>query len=178
MEPNYNKLCFFDTETVGLNPNYIVSLAYIAYENGEKIADGMIICNPDYPISKEASETNGFTNEMVKDYPLFPKQWKKISKYFDNAILIAHNSNFDVKALKEEAKRYNITLPCFWVCDTLANAKKLIPKGVTQNYRLGTLCDYFGITLKNWHTADADTRACLRLYNKLIEISDGNLIVK
>ena len=82
MEPNYNKLCFFDTETVGLKPNYIVSLAYIVYEDGKKIADDMIICNPDYPISEDASKTNGFTNEMVKDYPLFSKQWKKISKYF------------------------------------------------------------------------------------------------
>lgn len=29
--PNYNKLVFFDVETVGLNPNHPVSLAYIAY---------------------------------------------------------------------------------------------------------------------------------------------------
>ncbi len=178
MEPNYNKLCFFDTETVGLKPNYIVSLAYIAYENGKKIAKDMIICNPDYPISEQASKTNGFTNEMVKDYPLFSEQWKKISKYFDNAILIGHNCPFDVSALKIEAKRYGIVLPNFWSCDTLANAKRLIPKGVTANYRLGTLCDYFGIVLKDWHQADSDTLAALRLYNKLIEISDGNLIVK
>lgn len=178
MEPNYNKLCFFDTETVGLSPNYIISLAYIAYENGKKVADDMIVCNPDYPISEAASQTNGFTNEMVKDYPLFPEQWKKITKYFNNAILIGHNCPFDVLALKTEAKRYGFGLPNFWVCDTLANAKALIPKGKTANYKLGTLCDYFGINLKNWHSADADTRACLRLYNKLIEISDGNLIVK
>lgn len=61
--PNYNKLCFFDTETVGLRPNYIISMAFIVFENGKKIADDMIVCNPDYPISPEASKTNGFTDE-------------------------------------------------------------------------------------------------------------------
>ena len=51
-QPNYNKLVFFDTETVDINPNYIISLAYIAYENGKRVDKGMIICNPNYPISE------------------------------------------------------------------------------------------------------------------------------
>lgn len=176
--PNYNKLCFFDTETVGLRPNYIISMAFIVFENGKKIADDMIICNPDYPISPEASKTNGFTDEQVKDYPKFDKQWEKIKDYFDNAILIAHNSSFDVKAINLEFKRYDIEPPKYWVCDTLSNARKIIPKGDVPNYKLGTLCDYFNITLKNWHTADADTKACMRIYNKLVELSDGELDVK
>ena len=50
-EPNYNKLCVYDTETTGISPNYIISLAYREVENNKIVDKGMIICNPDYPIS-------------------------------------------------------------------------------------------------------------------------------
>ena len=34
---NYNKLVFVDTETVGFKPPYIISIGFIAYENGKRI---------------------------------------------------------------------------------------------------------------------------------------------
>ena len=30
-QPNYDKLVFFDTETTGFKPPYIISIAYVAY---------------------------------------------------------------------------------------------------------------------------------------------------
>ena len=36
--PNYNRILAFDTETVSIKPNYIISLAYIFFENGKKVA--------------------------------------------------------------------------------------------------------------------------------------------
>lgn len=177
--PNYNKLVFFDTETTSISPNYIVTLAYIAVENNKVVKRGMITCNPDYPISPQASAVNGLTNKMVADKPYFDEAWKDIQEYFENAILIAHNSNFDCKALRLEFKRYGLEFPKHWECDTLANAKRLIPKGETKNYKLATLCDYFGIDLGDaYHIADFDTEALLRVFNKLVKISNGNLEVK
>ena len=41
-----------------------------------------------------------------------------------------------------------------------------------------SIIDYFGINLDNWHSADADTLACLRVYNKLIDLSGGDLKVE
>lgn len=177
-QPNYNKLVFFDTETVDINPNYIISLAYIAYENGKRVDKGMIICNPNYPISEQASAVNGFTNENVAKEPLFPEHWEKIKCYFEDAILIGHNCSFDIRALRTEFQRYNITPPNFYSCCTCLNAKKIIDKSKVKNYKLGTLCEYFGITLDNWHSADADTLAALRIYNELVKLSGGHLDVK
>ena len=67
----YSKLLFFDTETVAISPKYIISIAYILYENGKRKDYGYVICNPDYPISPGASRVNGFTNENVANKPLF-----------------------------------------------------------------------------------------------------------
>ena len=177
--PNFNRLCFFDTETVGLRPNYIISMAYIFFENGKKVKEDCIIANPDYPISPEASAVNGFTNENTKDYPKFNEIWPTIKEYFEDSIWIMHNSPFDKRALYTEFERYNIDIPeSFYVCDTLENAKKIISKEEVPNYKLGTLCNYFNIKLDRAHEADADTLACMRLYNKLVKLSNGDLIIK
>lgn len=176
--PNYDRICFFDTETISINPNYIISLAYIYYENGKKVSQNCIVMNPDYPISPQASAVNGFTDDMVKDKPKFDDVWPTIKQYFTNSIWVCHNLPFDKRALYTEFRRYDIEIPDFFTCDTLENAKNYIAKGITENYKLGTLCDYFGIELKNWHTADADTLACMRVFNKLINLSNGDLIIR
>lgn len=177
-EPNWNKLVFFDTETVSINPNFIISLAYIAYEDGKRTGYGEIICNPDYPINPEASKVNGFTDEMVADKPLFDEQWPTVEKYFSDAIWIGHNIGFDVRAVRREAKRYEIDLPQHWTLDTLKNARLIIPKSEVENYKLETLCNHFNITLDNYHNSLIDTYACLRVYNELVRLSNGNLLVE
>lgn len=177
--PNYNKLVFFDTETVGLNPNHPISLAYIAYQNGKRVAQDCIIMNPEYPISPEASKVNGFTDEYVKQFPTFKEVWPDIKKYFEDSIWIGHNVLFDKRSLYTEFRRYEIDIPeSFYTCDTLENAKKLISKEDVPNYKLGTLCEFLGIKLENAHQADADTEGAMRLFNKLVKLSNGNLIIK
>lgn len=177
-EPNFNKLVFFDTETTGFKPPYIISIAMIAYENGKRTCAKYLVCNPDYPITYGASKVNGFTNESVQDLEEFPAIWGEISYYFENAIWIGHNVNFDQRALSISLSRYNGVIPKHWTCDTVENAKALIPSTEVNNYKLNTLCDYFGISLENHHQASDDTIACLRIYNKLVELSNGNLIIR
>lgn len=177
-QPNYNKIVVFDTETTGMSPPYLVSLAFRCYENSKLIKKDYIIVNPKYPISPGASKVNGFTDEQVMNYPDFKEQWENIKEYFENAILIAHNISFDKRVLLTEFARYNIEVPTFWTCDTLENAKMLVPKKQVNNYKLGTLCDYFGFPIDRWHEADADCYFCLKVFNKLVQLSNGQLIVR
>ena len=178
MEPNYNKLVFTDTETVSIRPPYIISIAYIVYENGKRIAAGQKICNPDYPIDPGASQVNGFYNEDLLDKPLWSEVWDEIKEYYEDSIWIGHNISFDNSAIVKSNSRYGIETPRHWTCCTMKNARVLVPKPTVVNHKLGTLCDYFGINLDNWHSADADTLACLRVYNKLIDLSGGDLKVE
>lgn len=178
-QPNYNKLVFFDTETVSLRPPYIISIAYIAYENNKLSKAEYLVCNPDYPIDPGASQVNGFYNDDLLDNKLWPEVWDNIKEHFENAILLGHNVNFDETALFQSNSRYNIPMPKkYWTCCTMKNARLLLPKPTVINHKLGTLCEYFSINLDNWHNASADTLACLKVYNKLIELSDGNLKIE
>ena len=97
-----NKIIMFDTETVGLKPNYIISLGYRYFERGKKPIFGEIRCNPDYFIPEAATKVNGFTNEMVKDWPLFVDKWYEIEPLFRDSLWLGHNLKFDSSALIKE----------------------------------------------------------------------------
>lgn len=170
----------YDTETASFSPPYIISLAYVAYENGKRVAKGMIVCNPDCKISEKASAVNGFTNDMVKDKPLFIEEWRKIEKYFNNSIWIGHNTSvFDIRAIKAEATRYGFIVPNHMECDTLKNAKRLIPKDKIKDYKLSTLLDYFNLKVNgDAHNADVDVNMTIKVYNKLVELANGELLIE
>lgn len=174
----YDRIVFFDTETVGINPNYIISLAYRYYERGKKPVIGEIRCNPDYEINPEASKVNGFTNELVANWPYFNQEWEKIKPYFEGSLHIGHNIQFDESALMLEFNRYGIEYPEHFELDTLKIARKMIPKSETGNYKLITLCNYFGIIDMNdesskekFHAADFDIWATDKVFRKLRELN-------
>lgn len=172
-EKDFSRLVFYDTETVGLNPNYIISIAYMFFENGKKVKTGYVVCNPDYPISEEASRVNGFTNESVADKPLFDAVWPEIAEYFKDSVWIGHNSSFDQKAMRLEFKRYGIIEPHHFNLDTCAIARKMLKKPYeVENHKLGTLCKHFGLEFEGYHQAHVDTWACQKIFNKLMKINE------
>ena len=72
-------LLFFDLETTGLDTekDRIVQLSAITFEkNMQCVVTIDLIFNPEIPINKEASDVHGFTNEKVKDKPLFKQKAK------------------------------------------------------------------------------------------------------
>ena len=170
---DYSRLLFFDTETVAVSPNYIISIAYILYENGKRKNYGYVICNPDYPISPGASRVNGFTNENVANKPLFNEIWPDIKEYFEDSVWIGHNSmRFDEDALGLEFTRYNIEMPHHYSLDTLNIAQKMLKKPTeVKNHKLMTLCEYFGHDFNGYHQASVDTVACQKIYNDLIKLN-------
>lgn len=174
-----SKLIFIDFETTGFKKNAPVSLAYLAYQDQKLIGKDYIIINPEEIIEEGAYKVHGISQEEAEKFPNFKEVWGDIKLYFDNSIICAHNSNYDVnKVLLPTLRRYALDFPKnFHTCDTLANARNLISSKNIKNYKLDTLCDYFNIEFHNHHTASFDTVACMRIFNKLVQLSNGNLII-
>ena len=176
--PDFNNILIWDTETTSIKPNYIVTIAFQYFENGKLIKKGYEYCNPDYPISPQASAVNGLYNEDVENCPTFDIIWKKIKPYFLNSMLCGQNLKFDLSALALEFERYGIEPFEYYYVDTLENAKKLIKKEDIANFKLGTLCEYFGINIEKFHDASFDVEATKKVYNKLVKLSNGDLIIR
>lgn len=178
---DYSKITVFDFETCGLrHPIFAVSLGFIYYENFKKIKSEYILINPEHSIGEQAYNVHGISMAMVKNKPNFKEVWRTIKPYFSpDVILAGHNVSYDIGVLKDNLEYYGLEYhgEMKSLC-TYENAKKLIPKNNIKNYKLDTLCDYFGITLDNHHNAFADVVACRDVLNKLLKISNGNLNIE
>lgn len=90
------------------------------------------------------------------------------------AQLVAHNAEFDGTFLREWFERLGLFLPASYrVFCTLHRAMWLFHenRSLTQpsDFKLGTLCSYFGISLplQEAHDALADVRATVELYRRM-----------
>lgn len=106
MELNLKRpLAFFDLETTGLNTttDRIVEISILKINvNGQEEQRSWLL-NPEIPISKEASEVTGYTDEFVADKPTFREKANEIAQFIGNADLAGYNIlKFDVPILVEE----------------------------------------------------------------------------
>lgn len=174
-------MLFLDFESTGLSNPAPVSLGFIFYENGKRKFTEYAIINPEKEIEYGAYKVHGISQEEAEEHYPFPILWEEIKQYFEDSIIISHNNSFDYKRiLVPTLKRYNLEIPKMYALCTLENAKKLISKSEIENYKLNTLCDYLGIKFdeKFHHGADYDTEPLPKIYNKLIKLSNGNLIIR
>jgi len=98
----------FDLETTGLSvtKDRIIQIAYqISYPDGKTIQDNIMI-NPTIPISKEASDVHGFSDEDIASAPTFLEKSKELFALFNNAYYSGFNvSGFDLPMLRTEFNR-------------------------------------------------------------------------
>ncbi|MBR5739414.1 MAG: PolC-type DNA polymerase III, partial [Lachnospiraceae bacterium] len=92
---------------------------------------------------------------MVKDAPGIETVLEDFMKFIGDAVLVAHNAEFDVSFLKETAKRLGRPLQSsLSYLDTLGLSRVIFPK--LSNYRLDTVAKELGIPLMNHHRAVHD----------------------
>lgn len=113
---------------------------------------------------------------------------------FDDPILVAHNSEFDLKYINTRCKMYGISVPMFNVLDTLKiskfffvpllnsytsneieNIKKILVKSSGHiSSRLGDLASGFQVNADNWHSASSDTIILKEVLFKMISFLEKN----
>lgn len=158
----------FDVETTGLNCGFdkITEIGAVKITNGVITHSFETLVNPRIHIRQDTVKLNGIDDETVKDSPAIERVLPDFYKFAYGCILVAHNLEFDYKFIEYEAKRlgyyfYNDSY------DTILLARQYL-KGL-PNYRLETLCKYYGIEIGSHHRAGYDAMATARLFIKLAE---------
>ncbi len=160
-----NPLIFFDLETTGINisTDRIVEISYLKiYPNGDEESKTIRI-NPTIPISKEAMEIHGISNEDVKDAPTFGEIAKTLSKTMEGCDLAGYNSNkFDIPLLAEEFIRaeVDIDMKKRKFVDVQVIFHKKEQRTLSAAYKF-----YCNKELEGAHSAEADTRATYEILN-------------
>lgn len=175
MELNLDKdIVFFDIESTGLNviTDRIVQIALIKYfADGRPHEELELLVNPDMPISKEALDVHGISNEDVKDEPKFEAVAQRINDFIGDADLAGYNSDrFDIPMLMEELHRsgYNLDIESRNTIDVQKIFYKMEPRTLQAAYR------YFcNAHLEDAHDALADVRATVEVLKGQLVKYDG-----
>ena len=159
----------FDLETTGFDPrvNHIIEIGAVKIENG-KIIDRMdVFVNPGVPIPFRITQLTSIDDSMVMDAKGIEEVLPQFLDFAKDAILVAHNSDFDYHFVSTKAKALNIPFSAP-VIDTVALSRLLLPR--LNRFKLDTVAKELKIELLHHHRAVDDAEATARIYLKELEI--------
>ncbi len=158
----------FDLETTGLDVmnNGITEIGAVKIVDGKISEQFTTLVKPDYPITDEIVNITGITPDMVKDAPKISSVIPDFIKFTDGAVLVAHNSDFDMKFIRRYASAEEFDIKN-QVLDSLALARKYLPE--LKRHDLHTVADRFGIVFHH-HRALSDAYATAEAFIEIMKI--------
>ena len=137
----------------------ICQVGIVRVENGRIINKiSRLVKPPNNEYSEWNTRVHGITPSDTINSPFFPKVWNEIKPYFENNLIVAHNTDFDIDCLNKTLEYYDIPKPKFEIDCTYKRTGQ----------KLDNLCEAFDIKLDNHHDAECDAKACAEIYIKLL----------
>lgn len=151
----------FDVETPNSANNRMSAIGIVVLEDAQIVDRFYSLVQPDTHFDPFNMELTGITPEMVASAPNFARLWPQIRPFMEDAVLVAHNAQFDMAVLSKCLRAYGIEWKPMaeYIC-TCKMSGLCLPH--LANHRLNTLCDYYRIPLDH-HQADSDALACAKL---------------
>lgn len=177
-----------DTETTGLQASSceIVEVAAVRFRDFVPVEKFSTLLSTKKPIPAEATKVNGITDDMVAGHPHFRQIAAQLQEFIGSDNLVGHNLEFDLKFLAKNG--VDVAAQKRKYFDTLAIAQKTLRKVkmkwdkelqfYTENYdsdydvydyKLKSLCFYYGIVHMDAHRAEGDAIAAGMVFQRLID---------
>ena len=100
----------FDIETTGFSPvkNRIIEIGAVKVVEGKIVDRFSTFVNPRVPIPFRIEQLTSINDEMVMDAPGIEEVLPEFLKFCEGTIFVAHNANFDMSFIMENAAQLNI----------------------------------------------------------------------
>ena len=158
-----------DVETTGAKtpPCRITEIGAYRVSRGRIVAEFQTLVNPETLIPPFIVQLTGITNQMVKDAPIFADVIEGWLDFAADAVLVAHNAQFDVRFLNHEIRRVfpGRRMINSHLC-TVKLSRRIFPG--LLNYRLHTIAEYFMIPILNRHRAPDDALATAEIFIRIL----------
>lgn len=181
---NLFPLVVLDTETTGVNPakDEIVELSAIRFENWFKpTACFSTLLKPHGRIPLSATNVNHITNEMVEGFPSFQEVCSSFCGFIKDCNIVGHNLPFDLECLYTNGMSIPERVRFY---DTLTLSRRVLisphrrlydhhtghavpieESGIhVDDFKLVTLCEYYGIQRSTAHRALSDCLATAKVF--------------
>ena len=119
--------------------------------------------NPGVPIPFEIEKLTSINDSMVMDAPPIEVILPQFLDFCQDAVLVAHNANFDMSFIMENAKRQGISRK-FTFVDTLGIARVLLTH--QAKHTLDAVAKTLSISLENHHRAVDDAECTAHIFLK------------
>lgn len=138
------------------------------------VEDGRIVDSKSWLVKPEDNEydyfnieIHGITPEMTENAPSFKEAWKEVLPYIQNKLVVAHNTSFDMYAIKDALNDNHIDLPLFDYFCSLRISRKAFPG--LYSYSLPLLCNAIEIPFDKHHRAEGDAIGCAQVFLKALD---------
>ena len=167
----HGRVVVFDTETTGgADYDEICQIAAVEYVDGTLSRTLKLYICPTCEMNPWAEDVHGLSMDFLSEHGLAPEEAMRQFFEFvgDNALLVAHNANFDLRMLRQECAKFDL---CFTpegieTCDTLALSRHMRPD--LKSHALANLIEVYGIAGENSHDALDDALACAGVFFSLL----------
>ena len=163
-----------DLETANNDRNSICQIGIT------EVVDGVLQPSKSWLVQPEGNDydsfnimIHGITPEDTANSPKFPDVWKEVYPYLKDKVVVAHNTSFDMYALRDAFNFYQMEYPTFDYFCTLRIAKYIV-KGC-YSYSLDKVLEHLGIDFEGHHKADNDSVGCAKLLLKCLEMDGSTL---
>ena len=161
--------CVLDLETTGFSAKTekITEIGVMKVKDGKVLDEFACFVNPEKPIPERVVEVTKITDDMVKDAETIDKVFPKLLEFLGDSVLVAHNAEFDIGFLKQNAEDLGYEFDYTYV-DTLKMAKDIFPD--FKKYNLGKIAEKLKIHVDVAHRALDDVDTTVKVMNVMMDI--------
>ena len=163
-------LAYVDVETTGLSPqggDRVCEVAILRCQGGQVLDAMQQLINPQRPMGAGAYAVHGISDDMLRDAPTFDAVMNDVLELFAGAVVVCHNTPFDLGFLAAELALLHVPMPSFVALDTLRLARRNV---ASPRYSLGVLAATLGVEVDGRaHRAMVDVLTTRAVLQRLVE---------
>jgi len=157
-------------------PARIIELGAFRVRGGEILEEFQTLVNPEANVPRFLANLTGISTEMLTFAPKFADVVHGWLEFIGDAVLVAHNANFDLPLLNREIARVfpGRRLRNAELC-TVDLARRVVPQ--IESYKLDSVAAYFKVEIPRRHRAADDALATARIFLRLLAALSENGIL-
>ena len=159
-----------DVEAIGARnvPARIIELGAYRLRSGKITDEFQTLINPGVPLPRFITALTGITDAMVADAPKFAEIVGSWLDFSGDAVLVAHNSMFDLPLLNQEIARVfpGCRMRNAELC-TVKLARRIMRN--LESHSLDALAEHFAFEVPERHRAAGDAKATAQILLRLLD---------
>lgn len=158
-----------DVETATRKKSSIceIGIAVIGNDKELKESKSWFVQPPGNVYEPQNTMKHRITPEDTVDSPTFDEVWPEVLPYIEGRLVVAHNTAFDMYALRDALDEFHLPYPTFTHVCSYRLSQKVFPR--LYNYRLETVSKAIGFPMEKHHRAGIDAVAAARVFLACLE---------